>query len=73
MNTYKLKTPLSDEDILKLRTGDVVLISGVIYTARDAAHKRLIESIDKGEELPFPIKGRSFTMWGRPLPPLEGQ
>ena len=72
MNTYKLKTSLTDEDILKLKAGDVVLISGIIYTARDAAHKRLIDSINRGEELPFPIKG-SVIYYVGPTPPPPGR
>ena len=54
--TIKVTTPLSREDALKLRAGDSCLISGTIYTARDAAHKRLVEAIERGEELPFDIK-----------------
>ncbi|MFH1783909.1 MAG: Fe-S-containing hydro-lyase [bacterium] len=54
----KLTTPLSDKDITRLKIGDKVLLSGVIYTARDAAHSRLVELIDKGQELPFDMKGQ---------------
>jgi len=53
-----LETPLTDEDIIKLKIGDSVLINGVIYTARDAAHKRMVELLDAGEELPFDIRGQ---------------
>ena len=53
MAEYRLKTPLSDEDVKKLKAGDIVYLSGVIYTARDAAHKRLVDLIDEGKELPF--------------------
>lgn len=49
----KLKTPITDEDIKKLKIGDIVKITGTIYTARDAAHKRLVELVEKGESLPF--------------------
>ena len=48
----RVTTPLSEETARKLKAGDSVLISGVIYTGRDAAHKRLIEALDRGEELP---------------------
>lgn len=48
---YNLNLPLSTDDIAKLRAGDLVYLSGDIYTARDAAHKRLIESLEKNEEL----------------------
>ncbi|MEF3697077.1 Fe-S-containing hydro-lyase [Desulfolutivibrio sp.] len=68
--TYKLTTPLSDEDVSKLVIGDVVLLTGVIYTARDAAHKRLVESLDKGEALPFDLKGALIYYVGpTPAPP----
>lgn len=53
---YSLTTPISKEDIKKLHIGDIVLISGTIYTARDAAHKRLVELIKEGKELPLDLK-----------------
>ncbi len=68
MNTYRLTTPLKEEEVVKLRVGDVVLISGKIYTARDAAHKRMIEALERGEELPFPIEGAVIYYVG-PTPP----
>ena len=52
----KLKTPLSREDILNLRAGDVVHLSGIIYTARDSAHRKILELAGKGE-LPFELEG----------------
>lgn len=51
-----ITTPLTEEKVLSLKAGDSVLITGTIYTARDAAHKRLIELLDKGENLPIDIK-----------------
>ena len=51
-----LKTPLTEEKATSLKAGDTILLSGTIYTARDAAHKRLIELVNRGEELPFNIK-----------------
>ncbi len=72
MAEYKLTTPLSDEDIEKLRIGDIVYLSGVIYTARDAAHKRLVELIEKGKELPFDLKGSVIYFVG-PTPPKPGE
>ena len=51
---YVLKTPLSKQDLAPLKAGDTVLLSGVVYTARDAAHARMMELLDKGEPLPFP-------------------
>ncbi|NMC49997.1 MAG: Fe-S-containing hydro-lyase [Desulfovibrio sp.] len=68
--TYRLTTPLTDEDVAKLAIGDVVLLTGTIYTARDAAHKRLVESLDKGEKLPFDLKGALIYYVGpSPAPP----
>lgn len=49
-------TPLTEEKVKDLKAGDTVSITGTIYTARDAAHKRLIELVDKGKQLPFNIK-----------------
>jgi len=71
MATYNLTTPLSEEDVRKLKAGDVVNLSGVIYTARDAAHKRLVELIEKGEELPFKLEGSVIYFVG-PTPPKPG-
>ena len=67
---YHLKTPISIEDIKPLRSGDQVTISGYIYTARDAAHRRLIELIDEEKELPIPIDGQVMYYVGpSPAPP----
>jgi len=71
MATYNLTTPLSDEDIEKLKCGDVVNLSGTIYTARDAAHKRLVDLIEEGKELPFDLKGSVIYFVG-PTPPKPG-
>ncbi|MBT8762988.1 Fe-S-containing hydro-lyase [Desulfohalobiaceae bacterium Ax17] len=69
-NEYKLQTPLTDEDILQLKAGDKVLLSGVVYTARDAAHKRLIQALDRGDKLPFPLEGAVIYYVGpSPAPP----
>ena len=54
----RVETPLTDEAVESLHAGDNVLLSGVVYTARDAAHKRLVELLDKGEPLPFDIRGQ---------------
>lgn len=67
----KIKTPLSDEDVQNLKIGDSVLITGKIYTARDAAHKRLIDLIQKGESLPFDMKGQIIYYVG-PAPAKPG-
>jgi len=57
MAEYYLKTPLSEEDVRKLKAGDVVYISGRIFTARDSAHRKMLELAKKGEELPFDPRG----------------
>ena len=66
-----LTTPLTDEDVAELRTGDRVLINGVIYTARDAAHKRMVDLLDSGAELPFHIRGQVIYYAG-PAPAKPG-
>lgn len=68
----KIRTPLTEEKVKDLKCGDSILLSGTIYTARDAAHKRLIELLDKGEELPINIKGEIIYYVG-PTPAKEGQ
>lgn len=72
MNDKKIRTPLTDETVADLRAGDRVLISGYIYTARDAAHKKMTELLDKGEPLPFDIKGQVIYFVG-PAPAKPGQ
>ncbi len=72
MAEYRLQTPLSDEDVTKLKAGDIVYLSGTIYTARDAAHKRLVELIEKGEKLPFDLQGAVIYYVG-PTPPKPGE
>lgn len=67
-----LTTPLTSEDLKGLKAGDDVYISGYIYTARDAAHARLVELLEKGEELPFDPKGAVIYYVG-PTPPKEGE
>ena len=65
-----LKTPLTAEDIEPLRAGDRITISGTIYTARDAAHKRLLDLVEAGKELPFPVEGQVMYYVGpSPAPP----
>ena len=68
----RLKTPLSDEDVRRLKIGDRVLINGVIYTGRDAAHKRLYDLLKEGKELPFDIHGQIIYYVG-PTPARPGQ
>lgn len=67
----KIITPLTDGVVATLHSGDKLLITGVIYTGRDAAHKRLIELVDKGEELPFDIQGQIIYFVG-PAPAKPG-
>lgn len=67
-----IKAPLSDKVVQSLEAGDYVYITGIIYTARDAAHKRLYESILKGEELPFDLTNNIIYYLG-PTPAREGK
>ncbi|MDU1054738.1 Fe-S-containing hydro-lyase [Clostridium baratii] len=67
----RVVTPLNDLEISKLKCGDSIFLTGTIYTARDAAHKRLIELIEKGEELPFDLEGETIYYVG-PTPPKPG-
>lgn len=71
MAEIKLKTPLCDKDIEKLHIGDKVLLSGIIYTARDAAHKRLVELFKENKQLPIDIKGQIIYYVG-PAPAKPG-
>ena len=68
----RITSPIDAEVIEKLTVGTRVLISGVIYTARDAAHKRLVQALDRGEELPFDLKGQTLYYMG-PSPARPGQ
>ena len=68
----KLTMPLTEEKTKDLRCGDNVLLSGVIYTGRDAAHKRLTELLEKGESLPFDVKD-SIIYYVGPAPAKPGQ
>jgi fumarate hydratase subunit beta len=68
----RLTTPLTDSDVEKLKIGDKVLLNGVIYTGRDAAHKRLYELIMAGKPLPVDIQGQVIYYVG-PAPAKPGQ
>ena len=72
MSNMNITLPLTDDIVEKLRAGDDVRLSGVIYTARDAAHRRMIEALEKGEELPLDIRGQVIYYVG-PTPPKPGQ
>ncbi|GLC29770.1 Fe-S-containing hydro-lyase [Clostridium omnivorum] len=67
----KITTPLTEDKVKDLKAGDTVLITGTIYTARDAAHKRLVELLDKGEELPIDVKDSIIYFVG-PTPAKPG-
>ena len=68
--TKKITSPLAPETIMDLKAGDIIALSGVIYTARDAAHKRLTGLIERGEHLPFDIRGQTVYYAGPcPAPP----
>lgn len=69
---YKLNTPFTKESLKELKAGDNVYISGFMYTARDAAHKRLVDLIEKGEKLPIDLEGACIYYVG-PTPAKEGQ
>ena len=66
-----LNVPFSKDDIKDFETGDVVYLSGVIYSARDAAHKRMIEAYENGEPFPFDIKNQTVYYLG-PTPARPG-
>ena len=70
--SIRINAPLSRDEAKKLRAGDSCLISGVIYTARDAAHKRLCDLVAKGEELPIELKDSIIYFVG-PTPAKPGQ
>ena len=69
---HNITTPLTEEVVKQLKAGDTVSITGVIYSARDAAHKRMIEALERGEKLPLPIEGAILYYLG-PTPAPEGR
>jgi fumarate hydratase subunit beta len=68
----RITLPLTDEIVRELRAGDRLLLSGMLYVARDAAHKRMIEALDRGEELPLEIRGATIYFMG-PSPARPGR
>jgi len=72
MDYIKLTAPLKDEDIEKLKAGDRVLITGAMYTGRDAAHKKMVDLIEKNEKMPFDPTGQIIYFVG-PAPAKPGQ
>ncbi len=72
MDKIKINTPLTDDVIKRLRSGDQVLISGKIYTARDAAHQKLVAMVERSEELPINFEGQVIYYAG-PSPARPGE
>ncbi len=72
MESIRLNPPLKDEDIKKLRSGQKAIITGYIYTARDAAHKKMVELIENNKSLPFDPAGQIIYFVG-PTPAKPGQ
>jgi len=68
----KVTLPLTDEAIRDLKAGDNVLFTGVMYVGRDSAHKRMVEALDKGQDLPFDVRGQTIYFMG-PSPAKPGQ
>ena len=64
--------PLTNELVSSLQAGDMVYLTGIVYSARDAAHRRMIETLEKREALPFDLKGQTIYYLG-PTPAREGQ
>lgn len=70
--SYSIKTPLTMEIVKKLKAGDIISISGVVYTARDAAHKKMITLLKEGKKLPFDVKNQIIYYVG-PCPARPGE
>jgi fumarate hydratase subunit beta len=68
----KVTLPLTGETLKELKAGDNVLLTGIMYVARDAAHKRMVEALDQGKPLPFDIKGQTIYYMG-PTPARPGR
>ena len=71
MSAIHLTTPLHYEDLQKLKAGDRVTLSGIIFAARDVAHRRMIEALDRGAPLPFELDG-AVICYVAPTPPPPG-
>jgi len=68
--TKKISLPLTEKTLADLKAGENLLLSGVLYVARDAAHKKMMDTLDRGEPLPFDIKGQTLYYMGpSPAPP----
>lgn len=68
----RINAPITEETIQTLKAGDTVLLSGVVYTARDAAHKRMCQALESGQKLPFSLEGAVIYYVG-PTPAKPGQ
>ncbi|MGI1657735.1 MAG: Fe-S-containing hydro-lyase [Desulfitobacterium sp.] len=68
----RIELPLTQDKVAGLHSGDSVLLSGIVYTGRDAAHKKMVEALDRGEELPFDVRDQVIYFVG-PTPPKPGQ
>ena len=71
-DSIRIEAPLTQEKVAQLKAGDSVLISGTIYTGRDAAHKKMVEALARGEELPFDVQDQIIYFVG-PTPPKPDQ
>ena len=72
MAKIRLTTPVSEKEVRDLEAGDKIELSGVVYTARDAAHQRLVDALERGEELPFNLDGAALYYVG-PAPAKPGE
>ncbi len=72
MNVKRIRTPLTESAVLDLRSGESILLSGVLYTARDAAHRRFCDLLDRGETLPVDLAGQVLYYAG-PVPARPGK
>ena len=72
MAISNVKSPFDEETLKKLKAGDQLFITGVIYVGRDSAHKKIVEALDQGKPLPFDIKGQTVYYMG-PSPAKPGQ
>jgi fumarate hydratase subunit beta len=70
--TKRVTLPLTDEILQDLKAGDNVLLTGIMYVGRDAAHKRMVEALEQGKPLPFDIRGQTIYFMG-PSPAKPGQ
>lgn len=72
MNTYNMNLPLTREDVKKLKIGDVIYLTGYVYTSRDAAHKRFRTCLEEGKDLPIDLKDKTIFYAG-PCPTKPGR